>query len=350
MWERDNDVCMEKITIQGKTGVSRILIGESLPALSRYIPATGVFVITDKNIAAHYHSEFPGFPVYVVEPGEKSKDFEVMTKIWHWLLEKGADRSSFIVGIGGGVVCDLAGFVASTFMRGIPFGFVATSLLAQVDASVGGKNGVNLGGYKNIIGTFTQPEFVICDTSMLKTLSDDEFRNGMAEVIKHALIKDADKFQFLKKNRNAILNKEREVISHIVKRSVKIKAAIVQADELERGERRLLNFGHTWGHAVEKENKIPHGQAVSIGMAFAAGLSKHLGYLKETDYNDILVLLHDYGLPLSTELDKNRVFDTLLRDKKKEKDKMNFVLLKSFGNAFVKEMDAGVIKNFALNF
>jgi 3-dehydroquinate synthase len=185
---------------------------------------------------------------------------------------------------------------------------------------------------------------------MLKTLPDDEFRNGMAEVIKHALIKDADKFQFLKNNRNSILNREREAINHIVNRSVKIKTAIVQADELERGERRLLNFGHTWGHAVEKENKIPHGQAVSIGMAFAAGLSKQLGYLKETDYNDILLLLHDYGLPLSLELDKNQVFDTLLRDKKKEKDKMNFVLLKTIGDAFVKEMDTKVIKDFCISF
>jgi 3-dehydroquinate synthase len=348
--ERDNFNCMEKITIQGKSGDSRILVGESLPALSRYIPETGVFIITDENVARHYHSEFPGFPVYVVEPGEKSKDFDVMIKIWHWLLENGADRSSFVVGIGGGVVCDLAGFVASTFMRGIPFGFVATSLLAQVDASVGGKNGVNLDGYKNIIGTFTQPEFVICDTSMLKTLPNDEFRNGMAEVVKHALIKDADKFDFLKKNRNAILNREREAINHIVNRSVRIKAAIVQADELERGERRLLNFGHTWGHAVEKEKKLPHGQAVSIGMVFAAGLSKQLGFLKEKDYNEILALLHDYGLPLNAELDKNRVFDTLLRDKKKEKNKMNFVLLKSIGDAFVKEMDTIVIKDFCMSF
>ena len=341
---------MEKLIIQGKSGDSRILVGESLPALSHHIPATGVFIITDKNVAAYYHSEFPDFPVYIVEPGEKSKDFTVMTKIWHWLLENGADRSSFIVGIGGGVVCDLAGFVASTFMRGISFGFVATSLLAQVDASVGGKNGVNLDGYKNIIGTFTQPEFVICDTSMLKTLPNDEFRNGMAEVIKHGLIKDADKFDFLKKNRNAILNRERETINHIVNRSVRIKAAIVQADELERGERRLLNFGHTWGHAVEKENKIPHGQAVSIGMAFAAGLSKHLGYLNEKDYNEILLLLQDYGLPLNAELDKNRVFDTLLRDKKKEKGKMNFILLKKIGDAFVEEMDTNIIKDFALSF
>ncbi len=350
MSERDNVNCMEKITIQGKSGDSRILVGESLPALSRHIPATGVFIITDKNVAAYYHSEFPDFPVYVVEPGEKSKDFAVMTKIWNWLLENGADRSSFIVGIGGGVVCDLAGFVASTYMRGIPFGFVATSLLAQVDASVGGKNGVNLDGYKNIIGTFTQPEFVICDTSMLKTLPDDEFRNGMAEVIKHALIRDAEKFKFLKKNRNEILNREREAINHIVNRSIKIKAAIVQADEQERGERRLLNFGHTWGHAVEKENKIPHGQAVSIGMAFASGLSKQLSYLKEKDYDEILVLLHDYGLPLSAELDKNRVFDTLLRDKKKEKGKMNFVLLKNIGEAFVEEMDTNIIKDFCMSF
>jgi 3-dehydroquinate synthase len=339
---------MEQITINGKNGISKILVGESINNLAEYLPSASVFIISDKNVASYHQDKFPDFPVFLVEPGEKSKEFPVMAQIWQWLLENGADRNSFILAVGGGVVCDIAGFVAATFMRGIPFGFVATSLLAQVDASVGGKNGINLYGYKNIVGTFTQPEFVLCDTDLLNTLPEKEYINGLAEVIKHALIKDRSKFQYLSEQKTAVLRRDRSAVDYIVSHSVKIKAAVVQADERERGERRLLNFGHTWGHAIEKVSKIPHGQAVSVGMVFAANFSVSLGYLEIDERDKIIALIESYELPAIANLDNNVVFDAMLKDKKRESQLIHFVLLENIGKAFVKELNIDDIKKFAL--
>jgi 3-dehydroquinate synthase len=339
---------MEQIIIEGKGGTSHILVGESLANVKNYLPLTSVFIITDKNVADFYGDQFPDYPVFMVEPGEQSKEFPVIAKIWQWLLEQGADRNSFILAIGGGVVSDIAGFVAATFMRGIPFGFVASSLLAQVDASVGGKNGINLYGYKNIVGTFTQPQFVICDTAMLASLPEDEFCNGMAEVIKHAIIKDEAKFEYLQSNRNAIMRQDSEAIQYIVSQSVKIKAAVVQADEHEKGERRLLNFGHTWGHAIEKVSKIPHGQAVAVGMVFAANFSVNLGYLVSEQRDKIMNLIQDYGLPVLAEIDSQTVFNAMLKDKKREKQQIHFILIEKIGKSFVKETDVEILKEFAL--
>ncbi len=339
---------MEKITIEGQKDRSDIFIGKNLASLKEHLPVENVFIITDSNVFAHHKKKFPDYPVCVVEPGEKSKDFSVMTKIYHWLLENGADRNSFIAGIGGGVVCDLAGFVAATFMRGIPFGFVATSLLAQVDASVGGKNGVNLSGYKNIVGTFAQPRFVICDTQLLDTLPEDEYRNGMAEMIKHALIRDAGKFSVLDKDKYLILKKDKNIVDALVSQSVKIKAAIVQQDETEKGLRKLLNFGHTWGHAIEKVTKIAHGKAISIGMVFAANLSVQRGYLSVEQRDRIIKLLNDYQLPVVTKVNNQEVFDALLHDKKREQNKIHFVLLKNIGEAFIEEIDTSELKKVVL--
>ena len=175
-----------------------------------------------------------------------------------------------IVAIGGGIVCDVAGFAASTYMRGLSFGFVPTTLLAQVDASVGGKNGVNLHGYKNLVGTFAQPGFVLCDPELLRTLPTEEVRNGFAEVIKQAAIGDALLFSFLEAGPDAALSLDRAAIDRIVYDCLKVKTNIVKEDELETGERRKLNFGHTVGHAVEKVHGLRHGEAVSIGMMAAA--------------------------------------------------------------------------------
>jgi 3-dehydroquinate synthase len=303
---------MKSIIIEGKNGTSRIVIGESMDNVKDYLPKTSVFIITDRNVNKLYGHRFPDAPVYVAEPGEDSKEFPVIASIWQWLLENGADRSSFILAVGGGVISDIAGFVAATFMRGIPFGFVASSLLAQVDASVGGKNGINLYGYKNIVGTFTQPEFVLCDTSMLSTLPEEEFTSGMAEVIKHAVIRDAAKFSFLESNHDALVKLDKNAIDHIVCESIRIKAAVVQADEHEHGIRRLLNFGHTWGHALEKILKIPHGQAVSLGMVFASGLSVAKGFLEKSEMNRIISLLRTYELPIEVNPDMEKVFEAML--------------------------------------
>ncbi len=326
---------MVSITVKGLASDSQILIGESIDNLSKYIPGRGIFIITDSNIHRIYSSRFPQARVFVTEPGEGAKTIESSAQIYRWLLEQGADRSSFIVGIGGGVVCDLAGYIASTFMRGLGFGFVATSLLAQVDASVGGKNGINLDGYKNTIGTFNQPKFVICDTSMLKTLPREEYCNGLAEIVKHALICDAPKFNFIEANIHKILSLNSEAMEYLVTRSVQIKADIVQADERERGERRKLNLGHTWGHAIEKVDKIPHGQAVSIGLALASELSVRKGLMTPAQRERLLLLLTQLGLPTTTQTSLDILFQALIKDKKKEQDILYFVLMEGIGSTVV---------------
>jgi 3-dehydroquinate synthase len=337
---------MDRISVQGLAGRSDILIGEVLENLRHYIPANQVYIITDDHVYSIYGKRFPAFPVYSVEPGEPSKKLSETERIYGWLLEKGADRNSFILGIGGGVVCDLAGFVASTYMRGLSFGFVATTLLAQVDASVGGKNGVDFQGFKNMIGTFNQPQFVICDIEMLKTLPEEELYNGFAEMIKHALIADHEKFAFMEEYAGELLKCNSEFIEPLVLQSVKIKAGIVSGDEREKGERKKLNLGHTWGHAVESVAGLPHGKSVGIGLEFAARFSVHKGLLSQMEYNRVVSLLKKYNLPVSTSVKKELVFEAMLHDKKKNAGSIDFVLMRGIGNVEVQNIPIGEIREF----
>lgn len=337
---------MENIPVHLKDRQSIVVVGECLDNLKKYIRSRRSYIITDRNIDSVYRKRFPKCPVYVIEPGEKSKNLAVTGDICRWLLDHGADRSSFITGIGGGVVCDLAGFVASVYMRGVKFGFVATSLLAQVDAGIGGKNGVNLDGYKNIIGTFSQPEFVICDVDMLQTLPEREFVNGMAEVIKHALINDYKQFVHLEEYSIPVLIRDRNEMEFIVSHSARIKATVVEMDELEHGERRKLNLGHTWGHAVEKVTGMPHGESVAVGLAFSAALSVKRGLLKEEERKRILDLIRKYELPVENPADPSAVLDALIRDKKKEGGSIHFILMRGIGNVIIEPIDIDEIKTF----
>ncbi|NOU19700.1 MAG: 3-dehydroquinate synthase [Bacteroidales bacterium] len=337
---------MELVEVKGSESFSQILIGESIDNLKNYTSNSKLFIITDGNVKRLYRNRFPIAPIFSIEPGETSKNFQIALNIYRWLLENNADRSSFIVGIGGGVVCDMAGFVSSTFMRGVNFGFVATTLLAQVDASVGGKNGIDLDGYKNIIGTFNQPKFVICDISMLKTLPTIEFANGMAEVVKHALISDKSMFDDIEKNRTEILALNKGLIEYLVTRSVKIKAGIVETDEREHGLRRVLNLGHTWGHAVEKLTGIPHGQAVSIGLVFAANLSVEKGQLSLDERDRLENILSNFGLATKTDANLKHVFEVLLKDKKRENEFIHFVLMKGIGSVEVERINLKELEKF----
>lgn len=337
---------METILVKGKTSESTIIIGESIGNLSKYIPMGNVFIITDENVDRLYGNKFPDFPKFVVKAGEGSKNLLSVSEIYRWLLDVGADRSSFIVGIGGGVVCDIAGFVASTYMRGVEFGFVATTLLAQVDASVGGKNGVDLDGYKNIVGTFNQPKFVICDTSMLKTLPALELSNGFAEMVKHSLIADASDFTFMEENIEKLMNCDIDTLTPLVAKSVRIKANIVAADEFEKGERKKLNLGHTWGHAVEKISGLSHGKSVSIGLEFAARLSTEKGLMDNREYMRLMNLLRELNLPICTNINPLRIFDALTKDKKKVADSIDFILMKGIGNVVVERLSLNEIKGF----
>ncbi|MBN1847586.1 MAG: 3-dehydroquinate synthase [Deltaproteobacteria bacterium] len=329
---------MKTIEINGNQGNSIILIGESLQNLKTYVPVEKAVIITDTNVSAFYRKDFPPYEIIEIGTGEQIKTLDTVREIYGRLLHLEADRSSFIIGIGGGIVCDIAGFVASTFMRGIRFGFVSTTLLSQVDASVGGKNGVNFKGYKNIMGMINQPEIVICDMSLLKTLPEREVLCGLAEIVKHGAIADAGLFSYLEENHQEALNLEADLIERLVYDSVVIKTALVNKDEREDGERKKLNFGHTFGHAIEKVTGIQHGEAVSAGMVVAARLSEKRGNISPEDTNRLEALLRKLKLPTELSLNKVEILDALRKDKKRKGDFVDFVLLQGIGNAVLEEI------------
>ena len=336
---------MKTIQIQGETGSSRILIGESLRNIAEYVPQNRGVIITDANVQNHYQWQFPAFPVIEIGTGEEIKTLDTVQSIYEHLMDYELDRSSFLLGIGGGIVCDIAGFVASTYMRGLRFGFAATTLLAQVDAGTGGKNGVNLGGYKNIIGVFSQPEFVICDLELLSTLPKAEISCGFAEIVKHAVIKNKDMFAYIEQNYEKALHLDAVVMEKLIHDSLLIKTKIVSKDEREKGERRTLNFGHTFAHAIEKIYKKTHGEAVSIGMTAACRLSVKKGYLSETEAERIRRLLEKLNLPTDIRMDRRKILDAVKRDKKKEGNFIYFVLIKGIGEAVVEAITFGELED-----
>ena len=331
-------VAMKTVKLNTHTGKSNILIGERLENLKQYLPVTMPIIITDTNVQKHWGHHFPPGAVITIDTGEKIKTLDTVSLIYDKLLELDADRASFVVGIGGGIVCDIAGFVASTYMRGIRFGFVSTTLLSQVDASVGGKNGVNFGGYKNIVGVFSQPEFVICDQNLLQTLPPREFQGGFAEIVKHGAIADGHLFEYLEQNWARALEHDPEVIEKVVHDSVIIKSTIVNRDATEQGERRKLNFGHTLGHAIEKVLQVPHGEAVSAGMVLASELSEKKGYLQLEDSIRLSSLLEKFRLPVRLEFNREKVFAAIRKDKKREGDNLKFIFLKKIGEAVVNQI------------
>ena len=326
---------METITIDVNSGPSTILVGERLENLQRYLPVAKPIIITDVNVGKLYPLDSMAAEVITVGTGEEIKTLDTVRDIYGRLVSCAADRSAFIVGIGGGIVCDITGFVASTFLRGVRFGFVATTLLAQVDAGIGGKNGVNFQGYKNIVGLFHQPEFVICDPELLKTLPQREISCGMAEIVKHAVIADSNLFTYLEQHEEDLLALDRRAIEKLVRASVRIKSSIVSRDDTETGERRLLNFGHTFGHAIEKVTGISHGEAVSRGMAIAAALSVKKGLLTSEEDKRLRTLLNNLKLPTYFGLEPKAVVNAIAKDKKREGNWIHFVLLNGIGSAIM---------------
>ena len=329
---------VKRLEIHGNTGDSTIYVNEKIRNLKKYIPSKKSVIITDAVVRRHYEKYFSSNRILEIGTGENIKNLDTVRTLYGKLMDLGVDRSSFIVGFGGGIVCDITGFVASTYMRGVRFAFVASTLLSQVDASTGGKNGVNYDGYKNMVGVFNQPEWVLCDPHLLKTLPAKEIRCGLAEVVKHAAIADADLFSYLEQNYEEALRLDAEVMEKLVYDNIVIKSSIVNRDEKEKGERRKLNFGHTLGHAIENTAGLSHGEAVSAGMVFASGLSARKGYLPKEDVERIKVLLKKFGLPTTLCIDGARVLDALKRDKKKEGERIHFVLLHGIGHGAVEEI------------
>ena len=336
---------MKKLQIRGVGGLSTILVGEPLKNLIHHLPAPNPVIITDENVGQRYADQFPPGHVMTIGTGEGIKTLDTIRRIYSELVAIEADRSCSIVGIGGGIVCDMAGFVASTYLRGVRFGFVASTLLAQVDASVGGKNGVNFGGYKNMVGTFNQPEFVLCDLDLLRSLPEEQLQCGFAEIVKHAAIADAGMFEALEKDAEKALALDPRVIERLVYDSLIIKSTIVNRDEKETGERRKLNFGHTFGHAIEKVTGVPHGQAVSAGMVLAAGLSQQRGLITASEKDRLFALLEQLNLPTGMTFDQDAVLEALGKDKKREGDRVHFVLLDGLGRSVVRDIPLAELRD-----
>jgi len=305
-----------------------------LSYLEKLVDKQQAVILTDDNVFGHHQKKLKGWKTIVIKAGEAFKKQETVDSVVGQLISMGADRKTFLIGIGGGVVTDIAGYVAAIYMRGISFGFLPTSILAMVDASIGGKNGIDVGLYKNLVGTIRQPQFLLYDYSLLKTLPDEEWVNGFAEVIKHAAIKDAALFRELEKNKLSTYRKDKTALARLLRRNVVIKSNVVEKDEFEHGDRRLLNFGHTLGHAIENLYRLSHGQAISIGMVAASLISEEYTDFKDTDR--IIDTLKRYGLPTQMDFDAKEVMNVLRMDKKKVRDSMNYILLNKIGQAAVK--------------
>ena len=301
--------------------------------------------ITDENIYTAHQEKFSDWQSIVIKGGEQFKNQQTVNTIIDQLINLHADRQTFIVGVGGGVVTDIAGFVASVYMRGVKFAFVPTSILAMVDACIGGKNGIDVGVYKNLVGVVNHPEFLLYDYSFLETLPDDEWINGFAEIIKHACIKDNEMFQFLEKQSIMKFQSSFKDTAAIIKRNVDIKYNVVANDEHETGERKLLNFGHTIVHAIENTSGLSHGHAISIGMVVACHISETINDFNKADTRRISYLLGKYELPVLFTSDKQETWEILLHDKKKSGSNMNFVVLDSIGAASVKSIPLDQLHN-----
>jgi len=328
---------------------SKIVVGREVldkmgPEI-RHMAPSKVGIVTSKTVAESWLQKVveaidwnDGVETIEVADGERQKSIATVTLIWRRLLEKEFTRRSLLVALGGGVVGDLTGFVASTYMRGIYFVQVPTTLLAQVDAGVGGKTGINLKG-KNTIGTFYQPKLILIDTQFLNTLPNPEYLNGLAEVIKYGMIYDADFFRLLEQNIEPIKARDQSLLQQVVKRCVEMKVSVVESDEKEAGLRMILNFGHTFGHSIEKltNYRIKHGFAVSIGMMMACKVASEMTGFNQTERLERL--LKSLGLPTSTKLDIGSVVQETSKDKKAWYGKTVLVLPERIGKVIVREVE-----------
>ena len=310
--------------------VSFVLDG-SFAAIDKMVDKTQAIYITDENVYALHQKKFKGKKTIVIPAGEEHKQQATVDFIIEALLNFGATRQAVLIGVGGGVVTDMVGYVAGIYMRGVAVGFVPTTILAMVDASIGGKNGIDVGLYKNMVGLIRQPQFLVYDLDFLKSLPPHQWENGFAEIIKHAAIKDAKMMKELSVNNLSFYQKNKKALASLIERNVQIKVKVVQKDEFEKGDRRLLNFGHTIGHAIENQHVLLHGHAISIGMVYAAKISQVLTGFSET--NILVETLKKYGLPTAMRFDIQETMQVMQKDKKKATAGMQYVVLQKIGKA-----------------
>ena len=342
---------MRKVKVELGANSYEIYVGSGLLAQTgRWLKGNGfsgkLVIITDPTVKGLYGDALnqsldkDGFSVItlLVPEGEEQKSLETAGRLYHELTDCYAERTTPILALGGGVIGDLTGFVAATYQRGVPLIQIPTTLLAQVDSSIGGKVAVDHGQLKNKIGAFYQPRLVIADINTLKTLPTNELANGLAEVIKSAAIQNKEFFAFLEKNLDRIKSLDEGALEEIVFQSVKIKAEIIEKDEKDLGLRSVLNYGHTIGHAIESVSdfKVEHGRAVAIGMLAAARISNKMGILDENELIRLKDVIEQAGLPIDMpSLEVEKIIQAMKHDKKVRQNKIRFVLLKSIGSVFI---------------
>jgi 3-dehydroquinate synthase len=327
--------------------IGKDILGRMTLLIAKNHKAGRYAVITDDCVGGLYGKKFLaalkeiGLNASLIDfpAGESSKNIKTVMDIAGELMELGADRETCLIALGGGVVGDVAGFVASVFMRGVPYIQIPTTLVAQVDSSIGGKTGVDLSQGKNLLGTFYQPCAVFANLSFLETLPEKEFNNGLAEIIKYGIIDDEKMFRTLEDNMDAVKSKDSKLMSGLVENCCQIKKSVVEIDEKEHGVRRILNYGHTVGHSLESISRfsITHCEGVALGMIVAARISEKKGYLKNNEAKRIEALIHQAGLPVKIpkSLNIEKIISQLKMDKKKKGDIIHFVLLKKIGMPFI---------------
>lgn len=333
---------MKKLTYKFSNSRVDYYLAYGISHLKEIVDRDNTIIITDENVFSAHTKRFRNWNTIILKPGEEFKIQPTVDAIIDELIERGADRNTTLVGVGGGVITDITGYVASIYMRGLAFGFVPTTLLAMVDASIGGKNGIDVEVYKNMVGTIRQPKFILHDMVFLNSLPQSEWENGFAEIIKHACIKDAAMFRELQSKTLKQYQGRQKSICELVEKNVIIKSKVVQQDEFETGDRKLLNFGHTLGHALENQYELSHGQAISIGMTYACLISQRLNGFRDTER--VVTLLEKYNLPTYASFDKEKAFDVLQKDKKKVRNEINYVLLDKIGKAVVKKIPLSDLK------
>lgn len=307
-----------------------------------------ILIVTDSNIGIHYADKVKEraekfahlVKVLTLEPGEKHKNLATVQKIYQVLIDNKFDRKDVLIALGGGVIGDMTGFTAATYLRGIRFIQLPTSLLAMVDSSIGGKTGVDYLAYKNMVGAFHHPKAVYINLQVLDTLPEREFYSGFGEIIKHGLIKDKLYYEWLKDNVSSILNREVISLEQTIYQSCQIKKQVVESDPYEKGERALLNFGHTIGHSVEKllDFSFLHGECVALGIVSAVLLSTEYNHISKEEGNDIIETLKKYHLPVCLQnvpFSSKEVIEVTKNDKKMEAGKIKFILLRSIGEAYI---------------
>ena len=350
---------MKELTLKGQKNSSKILIGKGIrkqiaellfPYRFEQKKPSRICVVTDSNVEKLYLESLEmelqklDVPIihHIIPTGEENKNLETVSQIYDTLSNQKFDRDDMIIALGGGVTGDIAGFAAATYLRGIKHLVqIPTTLLAQVDSSVGGKTGVDLPQGKNLVGAFRQPDLVLIDPEVLESLPENVFTAGMAEVIKYGCIWE-------KEILNTVLKKDyKKQIEELIEQCVKIKIKVVEEDETEEGLRRILNFGHTIGHGVEKLGNftdLSHGEAVSVGMAAAAKMGESIGITKQGRYDELVSILKAFGLPTKINYPLEEVYQAMLSDKKKQGESINFIFIEDFGKTKIEKVPVSELK------